>query len=95
MHTTWLHFIYTKIMGGRVNQIDIPKDSGPISPDLHHYGDQILADCGLTLEGELVAGRGLGLLIPSFTKGKNQLSSKDGVISSQIASVCIHLEKQT
>ena len=61
MHTTWLHFIYTKIMGGRVN----------------------------------VAGRGVGLLIPSFTKGKNQLSSNDGEISPQIASVCIHLEKQT
>ena len=33
------------------------------------------------------------LIIPSFTKGKKQLSAKEVDVSRQIASVCIHVER--
>ena len=63
------------------SDIDIVKDSGLISPNLHHHGDQILADRGFTLEDEFAAGCGVELIIPSFTKGKKQLSAKEVEIS--------------
>ena len=68
------------------------KDSRLISPNLHHHGDQILADRGFTLEDEFAAGCGVELIIPSFMKGKKQLSAKEVEISRQIASVHIHAE---
>ena len=85
-------FSYQKHGGGRVSDINIVKDSGLISPSVHHHGDQILADCGFTLEDEFAAGCGVELIIPSFTKGKKQLGAKEVEISRQIASVCIHVE---
>ena len=39
----------SKAWCGRVSDIDIVKDSGLINPNLHHHGDQSLADCGFTL----------------------------------------------
>ena len=39
----------SKAWGGRVSDIDIVKDSALISPNLHHHGDQVLADRGFTL----------------------------------------------
>ena len=83
----------SKAWGGRVSDIDIVKDSGLISPNLHHHGDQILADHGFTLEDEFAAGCGVELIIPNFTKGKKQLSAKEVEISRQIASVRIHVER--
>ena len=56
---------------------------------MHHHGDQILADCGFTLQAEFAAGSGVEV---SFTKGKNQLSAKEVEISRQINSVPIHVE---
>ena len=74
MHTTWLYFIYIKSMawGGHFSDIDFVKGSGLASPNLHHHGDQILADRGFTLEDEFAAGYGVELIIPSFMKGKKQ-----------------------
>ena len=46
----------SKVWGSCVSDIDIVKDFGVISPNLHHHGDQILADCGFTLEDDFAAG---------------------------------------
>ena len=35
----------SKTWSSRVSNIDIVKDSDLINPNLHHHGDQILADC--------------------------------------------------
>ena len=64
-----------------------------MSPNLHHDRDQILADRGFTLEDEFAAGSGVELIIPTFKKGKKQLSAKEVEISRQIASVRIHVER--
>ena len=83
----------SKAWGGRASDIDIVKDSCPMSPNLHHDRDQILADRGFTLEDEFAAGSGVELIIPTFKKGKKQLSAKEVEISRQIASVRIHVER--
>ena len=41
--------------GGRISDIGIAKGSGLINPNLHHHGDQILADRGFTLQDEFTA----------------------------------------
>ena len=83
----------SKEWGDRVNNIDIAKDSCLINSNLHHHGDQILADRGFTLEDEFAAGCGVKRIISSFTIGKKQLSGKEVEVSRQIASVCIHVER--
>ncbi len=83
----------SKAWGGRVSDIELVKESGLISPRYHHPGDQILADRGFTLVDEFAAGCGVELIIPSFTKGKKQLSAKEVEVSRQIASIRIHIER--
>ena len=80
----------SRACGGRVSDIDIVKESGLINPNLHHHGDQILADRGFTLQDEFAVGCGVELI---FTKGKMQLSAKEVEVSRQIASVRIHVER--
>lgn len=79
--------------GGRASDIEIVKESGMISPKLHFPGDQILADRGFTLNEEFAAGCGVQLIIPSFTKGKKQLSAEEVETSRQIAAIRIHIER--
>ena len=76
--------------GGRVSDKEITNRCGFL--DLIENGDQVLADRGFTV-GEEVACKGGVLIIPSFTKGKSQLSAKDVVKSRQIANVRIHIEE--
>ena len=73
--------------GGRVSDKEITNRCGFL--DLIENGDQVLADRGFTV-GEEVACKGGVLIIPSFTKGKSQLSAKDVDKSRQIANVRIH-----
>ena len=54
-------------------------------------GDCILADQGFNIKEELSA-LGATLKIPSFTKGKKQLSGDEVDASRQLSSVQIHLE---
>lgn len=76
--------------GGRVSDKEITNRCGFL--DLIENGDQVLADRGFTV-GEEVACKGGVLIIPSFTKGKSQLSAKDVDKSRQIANVRIHIER--
>ena len=64
--------------GGRVSDVDIAKDSGLINPNLHHHGDQILADHDFTFQDEFVAACGVELIIPSFMKEKKTVKWKGG-----------------
>ena len=54
-------------------------------------GDCILADRGFLIAHEVNA-RGAFLKMPSFTKGKKQLSAKEVDESRQLARVRIHVE---
>ena len=83
----------SKAWGGRVSDVELVKNSGFISSRLHSPGDQILADRGFTLKDELAAICGTELIIPSFTKGKKQLTAKEVETTRQIASIRIHIER--
>ena len=56
------------------------------------HGDTVLADRGFTITDD-IALRGAKLVIPSFTKGKTQLSQKEVETSKQLSQVRIHVER--
>ena len=62
------------------------------SLDLLEYGDLVLADRGFLIEEDL-ASRGARLAIPSFTKGKKQLSMRQVEMSHRLDRVRIHVER--
>ncbi len=73
--------------------VELVQQSGLISKNYHHPGDQILADRGFTLKDEFTAGAGVELIIPAFTKGEDQLTPKEVETTRQIASIRIHIER--
>ena len=75
--------------GGRVSDKQITKELGFFNKV--SMGDCILADQGFNIKEELSA-LGATLKIPSFTKGKKQLSGGEVDVSRQLSSVQIHLE---
>jgi len=83
----------SQCFGGRTSDVQIVKDSGFHLGKYHMPGDQILADRGFTLVDEFGAGSSSELLIPSFTRGKKQLSAKEVETSRKISSVRIHIER--
>lgn len=76
--------------GGRASDKLITLDSNFLNK-LDH-GDVILADRGFLIREEL-ASVGATLKIPSFTKGKWQLSGSCGDTSRQLSRVHIHVER--
>ena len=78
--------------GGRVSDKEITLTSSFL--DKVTFGDYVLADKRFLTEEEL-ATLGEVLRIPSFTRGKTQLSVKDVDMSRQIAHVRIHVERVT
>ncbi|XP_057305458.1 uncharacterized protein LOC130642389 [Hydractinia symbiolongicarpus] len=76
--------------GGRVSDKEITVKCGFL--DLIEHGDQVLADGGFTVMEEVATMGGI-LEIPSFTKGKSQLSGGEVDHSRQIANVRIHIER--
>ncbi|CAG2244519.1 unnamed protein product [Mytilus edulis] len=61
--------------------------------DFINHGDVVLADRGFLIRDEL-ASRGAELIIPSFVKGKDQLSAFEVERSRNIAHVRIHVERE-
>ena len=59
--------------------------------ELLEYGDVVLADCGFDIADDM-AVHGASLVIPSFTRGKKQLSLQEVECSQKIAKVRIHVE---
>lgn len=81
------------VWGGRVLDVELVRKSGFISPNYHHPGDQILADRGFTLQDDFASVCSAELIIPAFTKGKNQLSAGDVETSRKMSSFRIHIER--
>ena len=80
----------SNIWGGRVSDKVITQKSGFL--DLIDPGDTILADRGFTIS-EDVQLHGGKLEIPSFTRGKSQLSQKEVEFSQKLARVRIYVER--
>ena len=76
--------------GGRASDKVITLESDFLSK-LEH-GDEVLADRGFLIQEELAAV-GATLRIPSFTKGKTQLSGGEVDRSRQLSRVRIHVER--
>ncbi|CAN7981803.1 unnamed protein product [Ixodes pacificus] len=55
-------------------------------------GDKIMADRGFTLDAHLEI-QGIGLNMPAFTRGKQQLTEEDVTKTRRIAYVRIHVER--
>ena len=60
--------------------------------DVLQHCDLILADRGFTISEEL-ATYGATLKVQNFTKGKSQMSGKEGGASRKISNVRIHIER--
>ena len=80
----------SKAFGGRVSDKVITQKSGFL--DLLEHGDLVLADRGFLISEDLAA-RGASLAIPSFTKGKKQLSMMEVEFCRRLSRVRIHVER--
>ena len=76
--------------GGRVSDKVITQSCGFL--ELLKYGDVCMADRGFNIDEDL-AVRGAKLVIPAFTRGKEQLSREEVEKSRQISRVRIHVER--
>lgn len=80
----------SKCWGGRVSDKVLTQQSGFL--DMLEHGDTVLADRGFTIADD-IALHGAKLVIPSFTRGKVQLSQKEVEMSKQMSQVRIHVER--
>ena len=80
----------SKCWGGRVSDKHLTTKCGFLRKLLP--GDMVLADRGFDIADEL-ALCGASLSIPSFTKGKDQLSQAEVESSRQLSRLRIHAEK--
>ena len=76
--------------GGRTSDKRITEESGFLDHILP--GDVILVDRGFDIS-ESVEMQRASVMIPSFTKGKKQLSAADVELTRKIAHVRIHVER--
>ena len=76
--------------GGRVSDKEITRKCGFL--DFVEYGDDIMADRGFNVADDL-ALCGARLLIPAYTRGKQQLSTQEVEETRQLARVRIHIER--
>ena len=76
--------------GGRVSDVRLTEDCGILKKLLP--GDLVLADRGFDI-GDSVAAMQAKLHIPSFTRGKSQLSATEVEETRKIANVRIHVER--
>ena len=84
-----ISFIST-VWGGRVSDKVITQKSGFL--DLLDPGDTVLADRGFTISEDLRL-HGAKSEIPSFTRGKSQLTQREVEFSQRLARVRIHVER--
>ena len=80
----------SKGWGGRVSDKFLTENCGILDHLLP--GDQILADCGFTIQ-EIVALHSAEVKVPPFTRGKKQLSKIDIDTPRQLSRVRIHVER--
>ena len=80
----------SEAFGGRTSDKVVTQRSGFL--DVLEPYDLILADRGFLIE-EDITSRNCYMIMPSFTKGKKQLSQKEVECSRQLARVRIHVER--
>ena len=80
----------SKCWGGRATDKLITMNSGFLR--LLEHGDIVLADRGFDIHDD-VAIHGAKLEIPSFTRGKKQLSLDEVEYSQRLSKVRIHIER--
>ena len=80
----------SRCWGGRVSDKVLTQQSGFL--DMLEHGDTVLADRGFTITDD-IALRGARLVIPSFTRGKTQLSQAEVETSKKLSQVRIHVER--
>ena len=80
----------SRAYGGRASDVFITEDSKFL--DYLRPGDEIMADRGFTID-ELLFPRRVKLNIPSFLKGRKQLSAENVTETRRIAHVRIHIER--
>ena len=76
--------------GGRVSDKNLTENCGLIDHLLP--GDAILADCGFDIQ-DSVAIYAIQVKIPSFTKGKSQLTGIDVDQTQRVANIRNHVER--
>lgn len=79
--------------GGRASDVTIVRESGFISRNYHFPGDQLLADRGFTLYEDFATQCGAELVVPAFTKGRDQLPAQEVEGSRKISNIRIHIER--
>ena len=79
----------SSLYAGRTSDKKITKDCGILT--ILEKGDQVMADRGFDIEGDLPAG--VTLNIPPFLNGKSQLSLEEESSTRKVASVRVHVER--
>ena len=77
---------------GSISDKNIVVKSGFLSPQRWEPGNSVMADRGFPI-AEYLSPLNVKLLIPSFLKGRDQLSENEVVLSQQIARERIHVER--
>ena len=88
-HPPRLHFICLRSLGGHTSDKHLTENCGLLDKLLP--GDLVMADRGFTIH-DGVALKNAQLVIPAFTKGKEQLDPIDVEKTRGIAHVRIHVE---
>ena len=83
----------SRAWGGRVSDIELTRQSGFISHQFHHPGDQILADRGFTLQDDFASQCSAELILPPFKRGKKQLSAQEVETARALSTVRILIER--
>ena len=77
---------------GSISDRDICIKSGLLTKELWDKGDAVMVDRGFTI-GDLLEPLGVGLIMPSFLAGCDQLTTEETILSQQIAAERIHVER--
>ena len=85
-HVMFVSSLYT----GSISDTELVERSGFLQ--LLQRGDEVMADRGFTIEN-LLTPLGVGLNIPPFLVGRQQLDPSEVVDTQQIASLRIHVER--
>ena len=80
----------SKLWGGRISDKEITRQSKFY--DFVEFGDQVMADRGFTIHGEL-AQKGATLVMPPFIKGRKQLPGMAVERARQLSALRIHVER--
>jgi hypothetical protein len=85
--------LFSAAWGGKVSDVELVRQSGFISRNLHMPNDQILADRGFMLQDDFAVQCSAQLIILSFTRGKKELQAKDVEKSCKMSRIRVHIER--